>query len=116
MKAGHNYYVYIVRCADDLYYTGVTNDLERRLWEHDTGYNVKCFTFIRRPVILMYEERFHDIKNAITLEKQVKGWSRKKKEALFKGDWEQIKKLAKSKGTSSSSFDKLRMTETAISK
>ena len=63
----------------------------------------------------MYEERFHDITNAIAWEKQVKGWSRKKKGALFKGDWEEIKKLAKSKGTSSSSFDKLRMTETTIS-
>jgi len=114
MKTGHNYYVYIVRCADDLYYTGVTNDLERRLWEHNTGYNVKCFTFIRRPVILMYEERFHDIKYAIAWEKQAKGWSRKKKEALFKGDWKEIKKLAKSRRTSSSSFDKLRMTETVI--
>jgi len=116
MKTGHNYYVYIVRCADGLYYAGVTNDLERRLWEHNTGYNHKCFTFIRRPVILMYEERFHDIMNAIAWEKQVKGWSRKKKEALFKGDWEEIKKLANSKKSSSSSFDKLRMTETTISK
>jgi putative endonuclease len=116
MKTGHNYYVYIVRCADDLYYTGVTNDLERRLWEHNTGYNGKCFTFKRRPVILMYQERFQNIGNAIAWEKQVKGWSRKKKEALFKGDWEEIKKLAKSKRTSSSSFDKLRMTETTISK
>ena len=47
MKTGHNYCVYIVRCTDGLYYTGVTNNLERRLWEHNTGYNIKCFTFIK---------------------------------------------------------------------
>jgi len=110
MKTGHNYYVYIVRCTDGLYYTGVTNNLERRLWEHNTGYNEKCFTFKRRPVILMYQEKFHDITNAIAFEKQVKGWSRKKKEALFNNDWDEIKKLAKSKSPASSSFDKLRMT------
>ena len=61
----------------------------------------------------MYREKFHDIRNAIAFEKQVKGWSRKKKEALFNNDWEEIKKLAKSKGSASSSFDKLRMTADA---
>jgi len=58
----------------------------------------------------MYQERFHDITNAFAFEKQVKGWSRKKKEALFNNDWEEIKKLAKSKRSALSSFDKLRMT------
>jgi len=91
-------------------------NLERRLWEHNTGYNEKCFTFKRRPVVLMYEEKFHDIKNAIAFEKQVKGWSRKKKEALFKNDWEEIKKLAKSKRPTLSSFDKPRMTSEEESK
>ena len=121
MKTGHNYYVYVVKCGDGLYYTGVTNDLERRLWEHNTGYNERCFTYKRRPVILMYEEKFHDIRNAIAWEKQIKGWSRKKKEALFKGDWEEIKLLSKSKKQLSSPFDPsassgLRMTGTDISK
>jgi putative endonuclease len=97
MKTGHNYYVYIVKCSDGLYYTVVTNDVERPLWEHNTGFNDSCFTYKRRPVELMYEERFHEITNAIAWEKQVKGWSRKKKEALFKRDWEEISRLAKSK-------------------
>ena len=95
MKTGHNYYVYIVQCSDGSYYTGVTNDLERRLWEHETGYNEKCYTFTRRPVVLKYHEHFHNINNAIAWEKLLKGWSRKKKEALFKGDWEEIKRLAR---------------------
>lgn len=97
MKTGHNYYVYIVQCNDGLYYTGVTNDLDRRLWEHNTGYVTDCFTYKRRPVELKYHQHFTDINNAIALEKQIKGWSRKKKEALFENNWEEIKRLAKSK-------------------
>ena len=97
MKRTHNYYVYILQCNDNSYYTGVTNNLERRLWEHETGYNNKCYTYTRRPVTLKYHEHFNNINNAIAWEKQVKGWSRKKKEALFKKDWEEISKLAKSK-------------------
>ncbi|HMD01114.1 MAG TPA: GIY-YIG nuclease family protein [Ferruginibacter sp.] len=97
MKIAHNYYVYIVRCSDNSYYTGVTNNLDRRIWEHNEGENKTCYTFQRRPVELMYAERFQDIKQAISWEKQLKGWSRKKKEALFNEDWEEIKRLAKSK-------------------
>lgn len=97
MKTGHNYYVYIVQYSDKSYYTGVTNDLERRLWEHETGYNEKCYTYTRRPVELKYNEHFHNINNAIAREKQIKGCSRKKKEALFKRDWKEISKLAKSR-------------------
>lgn len=100
MKTSHNYYVYIVQCTDGSYYTGVTNDLERRLWEHNTGFVQDCYTFKRRPVELKYQEHFYEIKNAIAWEKQIKGWSRKKKEALFKRDWEEIKKFAKSKSNS----------------
>jgi putative endonuclease len=97
MKTGHNYYVYIVQCGDGSYYAGVTNDLERRLWEHQEGYNKNCYTYTRRPVELKYYELYHNINNAIAREKQLKGWSRKKKEALFSEDWEEIKRLAKSK-------------------
>lgn len=96
MKITHNYYVYIVQCNDGSYYTGVTNNLERRIWEHQTGYNKDCYTFLRRPVELKYNEHFYDVKNAIAREKQLKGWSRKKKEALFKEDWEEIRRLSTS--------------------
>ncbi len=98
MKNGHNYYVYIVQCSDGMYYTGVTNDVERRLWEHNTGFNIDCFTYKRRPVVLKYEEHFTNINNAIAWEKQIKVWSRKKKEALFERNWKLISELAKSKG------------------
>ena len=96
MKIAHNYYVYIVQYRDGSYYIGITNDIERRLWEHNTGYNTACYTYERKPVELKYFEHFTDSMQAITREKQLKGWSRKKKEALFKGDWNQIKQLAKS--------------------
>lgn len=92
----HNYTVYILECHDGSYYTGVTNDLERRLWEHNTGFDKKCFTYKRRPVELKYFETCADIKQAIAYEKQLKGWSRKKKQALFKEDFKELKLLSKS--------------------
>jgi putative endonuclease len=95
MKIAHNYFVYIVECIDKSYYTGVTNNLERRIWEHNNAENSLAYTFKRRPVILRYFQRFQDITQAIVWEKQIKGWSRKKKEALFVEDWEEIKRLAK---------------------
>ena len=97
MKIAHNYYVYIVICRDNSYYTGITNNIERRLWEHNTGYNQKCFTYERRPVELKYLQHFQHVKQAIAWEKQLKGWSRSKKEALFREDWEEIKRLSNSK-------------------
>ncbi len=102
MKIAHNYFVYIVECSDKSYYTGVTNDLDRRLWEHNNDDNTHAYTYKRRPVTLKYFQRFQDINQAIEFEKQIKGWSRKKKEALFREDWEEIKKLAKSHSAPSS--------------
>ena len=92
----HHYTVYIVECHDGAYYVGVTNDLERRLWEHNTGFDKKCFTYKRRPVELKYYESCADIRQAIAYEKQLKGWSRKKKQALFKEDFKELKWLSKS--------------------
>ena len=96
MKLFHNYYVYIVECNDHSYYTGVTNNLDKRIDQHNTGLDPNCYTYKRRPVTLKYYEHFNHIKNAIAWEKQVKGWSRKKKEALFQGDYTTISELAKS--------------------
>ena len=78
MKDG-DYYVYILSCRDGAYYVGVTNDLDRRLAEHDEGTNSKAFTFSRRPVRLVYFEQFQDINFAIEREKQLKGWTVRKK-------------------------------------
>lgn len=98
MPKNYDYFVYIVECADGMYYTGVTNNLERRIGEHNEGTDTGSFTYKRRPVVLRYYEYFSDINKAISWEKQLKGWSRMKKEALFEQDWERLKILAKSKG------------------
>ncbi|MGJ7032805.1 GIY-YIG nuclease family protein [Niabella hirudinis] len=89
------YYVYILKCADNSYYTGITNNLERRLHQHENGYYEGSYTSSRRPVTLAYYECFHDVRNAIAFEKQLKGWSRKKKEALMRSDWDALKLLSR---------------------
>jgi putative endonuclease len=74
-------YLYIVRCADGAYYTGTArNGLERRIAEHNAG-AYDGWTARRRPVTLVYSEWFDRILDAIATERQIKGWSRAKKEA-----------------------------------
>ncbi len=85
-----SYYVYILKCSDDSYYVGVTNNLERRFSEHSQGNHTTSYTFKRRPLELIWSTCFSDIRQAISFEKQLKGWSRKKKEALIRDDWDQI--------------------------
>jgi putative endonuclease len=84
------YFVYILKCSDNSYYTGFTNDLERRFGEHQSGKNKDCYTYNKRPLELMWFETFNDVLNAIAIEKQIKGWSRIKKEALIIQDWERL--------------------------
>ena len=80
-----DHFVYILKCSDDSYYTGVTNNLEKRISEHNSGI-IKGYTSSRFPVGLVFSERFSEVNQAIHFEKQVKGWSRKKKEALINRD------------------------------
>lgn len=91
----NQYFVYILLCSDSSYYTGVTNDMERRLYEHENGVDPKCYTFKRRPIKLVFHENFNDITQAIAFEKQVKGWRRAKKEAIINGDWHLLPELSK---------------------
>ena len=100
MKLSHQYWVYIVECKDGKYYTGITSNLEQRIAQHNVGFFPRCFTYMRRPVVLRFSRHFTDVRNAIDMEKQLKGWSRKKKEALFRGDFEEIQKLARAKSKS----------------
>lgn len=81
-------YVYILKCADNSYYTGVTDDMERRLEEHQSGKNLSSYTSSKLPVELVFVQRFKDPNQAIAFEKQIKGWSRRKKEALINGDFD----------------------------
>ncbi|MBN8675715.1 MAG: GIY-YIG nuclease family protein [Chitinophagales bacterium] len=91
------YAVYILACSDESYYTGLTNDLDKRIWEHQSGFYPDCYTFKRRPVKLLWCTIIETLEEATALEKQIKGWSRKKKEALIKNDMEELKRLAGSK-------------------
>ncbi len=88
------YCVYILRCSDDSYYTGVTNNIDRRLAEHFDGHDKKAYTYRRMPLQLVFCEGFISINKAIDFEKQVKGWSRKKKEALIERNWDKLKELS----------------------
>ncbi|WP_445191016.1 TrmH family RNA methyltransferase [Sphingomonas sp. Tas61C01] len=89
-----SFWAYILRCADGSYYTGHTDDLERRIGQHQTG-AIPGYTHSRRPVELMWSQDFPSRLEALAAERQVKDWSRKKKEALFRGDWEAVSAAAK---------------------
>ncbi len=89
------YYVYIVKCSDNSYYTGFTNDLERRINEHNVGLNPASYTYTRKPVELVFYYEFNDVNQAIQFEKQIKGWSRKKKEAIINDNWDLLPELSK---------------------
>ena len=87
-------YMYILECDDGSYYTGSTKNLKRRLWEHQNMLGAN-YTKRRQPVKLVYYEEYSRIDEAFFREKQVQGWSRKKKEALINGSPELLPKLAK---------------------
>jgi len=93
-------YMYILECADGSYYTGSTTDLERRLAQHQAGEGAN-HTKKRLPVKLVYYEEFQRIDEAFYREKQVQGWSRKKKEALINNMPEELHELAKCMNESS---------------
>ncbi len=77
-------------------YTGHTDNLEKRIAEHQVG-EFQGYTRNRRPVTLVYSEAFQTREEALACERRVKGWSRKKKEAMMRGDWGEVVRLAKGK-------------------
>jgi putative endonuclease len=88
------FWVYVLRCADGKYYTGQTDNIERRLGQHQHG-GFCDFTSSRRPVERMWSEYFETRYEALTAEHQIKPWSRAKKEALFRGDWASVSHFAR---------------------
>jgi putative endonuclease len=90
-------FVYILRCADGSYYTGSTRaGLEERTAQHNAG-TFDGYTARRRPLELVFHQEFDRITDAIAAERQVKNWSRAKKEALIRGDYDALRRLAKAK-------------------
>lgn len=95
------YYVYILECSDRSYYTGITNDLDNRQNQHNSGLNNKCYTYDKRPVKMVYSEEFTDVREAISREKQIKRWTRAKKQALINKEFESLPRLSKRRTPSS---------------
>ena len=90
------FWIYLLHCADDSFYAGHTDDLERRLDEHHAG-RFACYTQSRRPLKLVYTQSFPTREEALSAERRIKGWSRAKKLALVSGDWGLINRLCRGK-------------------
>ena len=89
------FWTYLLRCSDGRYYTGHTEDLDVRLAQHQQGYFRSCWTFKRRPVELVWSQAFPTRDEALVAERMVGGWSRAKKMALIRGDWNMVSYLAR---------------------
>ena len=90
------FWAYLLRCADGSFYAGHTDDVEKRIGEHMTG---ACggYTATRLPIELVWSQECSTRIEALSFERQIKGWSRAKKEALIRGNWEELSRLAKGK-------------------
>jgi putative endonuclease len=90
------YIVYILECSDGSYYTGSTDNINRRLWQHQQGVESSSYTYTRRPVKLVWtseETRYYY--DALRWERQIKGWSRAKKQALLRGEFDALHEIVK---------------------
>lgn len=88
------FWVYILRCNDDSYYTDHTDNLANRIGEHQSGLG-GGYTSSRLPVELAWSQECTTREEALAAEIQIKGWSRRKKEAMMRGDWSGLAHLAK---------------------
>ena len=91
-----SFWLYILKGSDGSYYTGHTDNLEKRIAEHKHNI-IPGYTSKRLPVELVFVEELNSREEAIARERQAKGWGRKKKEALIRRDWNEISKLARSR-------------------
>ncbi|MFL6025061.1 MAG: GIY-YIG nuclease family protein [Marmoricola sp.] len=88
-------YAYIVRCADNSYYVGSTWDVDVRVWQHNSPDQGAIYTRKRRPVVLAWSVYFDSMIEAFAFEKRVQGWSRAKREALIRGDFDSLPELSR---------------------
>lgn len=89
-----SFWAYMLKCSDGAYYVGHTEDLYKRVGEHQQGL-LPGFTSARRPLTLVWSQDFPSREEALNAELQIKRWSRKKKEALMRQDWAALKSAAK---------------------
>ena len=97
-----SFWAYMLHCRGGYFYTGHTDNIERRIAEHRSGL-VPGFASNHAPVELVWSQEFTTRAEALEAERRIKGWSRAKKLALIRGDWERISWLAKRKGSPSTS-------------
>ncbi len=90
------FWVYILKCADNSYYTGSTDNLELRVAQHQAGEGGD-YTSARLPVMLVYAREFQTHDEAFRWERQIKGWSRKQKEAIINGNYEALIELSRTR-------------------
>ncbi len=90
------FYTYILLCADRSFYTGHTDNLEQRIGAHQSGL-IEGYTHSRLPVELVWSSEFPTRYEALSAERQIKGWGRAKKQALITGDWVRIQQLARNR-------------------
>jgi len=100
-----SYFVYILLCSDNLTYTGITNNIARRIEEHEKGLNKDCFTFKRRPLKLIFKQEFNDVEQAIYFEKKIKKWSKQKKLALAKNEFDILQILSECRNATHSKYN-----------
>jgi len=91
-------------CSDGLTYTGITNNLSRRLSEHKDGLDPHSFTFKRPPLELIFSQEFNDVIQAILFEKKIKKWSGKKKLAIAKGEFDVLQLLSECRNATHSKY------------
>lgn len=91
------FFVYVLRRADRSYCTGHADDLDRRFAQHQAGTIDGC-TKRRRPVVLEFSQELPTRQEALEAERRIKGWSRAKKEAMCRGDWAEVSRLARARG------------------
>jgi putative endonuclease len=99
------YNVYILLCSDGLTYTGISDDITRKLSEHQSGLNKTAFTYLRRPVELIFQQEFNDVLQAIYFEKKMKKWSAPKKMALANAEFDLLQILAECRNASHSKYN-----------
>jgi predicted GIY-YIG superfamily endonuclease len=91
-----SYIVYILECSDGSYYTGSTDNINKRLWDHEQGVERSAYTYSRRPVKLVWtSEECKYYYDALRWERQIKGWTRAKKQALIRGDFNAVHEIVK---------------------
>ncbi len=114
------YFVYILQFNDGSYYTGITNNIEKRMWQYRHNRFLDSYVSQKGPFELVRVETYEYVLDAIGREKQIKRWSRKKKDALATGNWQLlprlsentcIKRIRSMRKMTMSSLDKLGMTQ-----